>query len=190
MRRYLCHPLLAVLLIAVILHAPARARAASTPIPRPPVFITTAGQSSDMAIVKQAVDALGLKSNAAPAAICCDIKSSGTVIIAFRADEGGMKAAWLTARTEQRRTEDILGKMRACGLAVIGVYLGDQRELDPVTRRLLDAGMNGVHHFVATRGPGTDDYFSAAAQKHGFQLILIDGPSGLQDAIAGLFAAE
>jgi len=190
MRRYLPYPLLAVLLITVILHAPARARAASAPAPRPPVFITSAGQGDDMARVKQAVDALGFKSSAAPTAICCDIKSSGTVIIVFRADEDRMKAAWLTARTEQRRIEDILGKMRACGLAVIGVYLGDQCELDPVTRRLLDAGMNGFHYFIAARGASTDDYFNAAAQKHGFQLILIDGPSGLQDAIACLLAAE
>ena len=190
MRRYLPHPLLAVLLIAVILYAPARARAASTPAPRPPVFITSAGQGDDMARVKQAVDALGLKNSAAPTAICCDIKSSGTVIIVFRADEDRMKAAWLTARTEQRRIEDILGKMRACGLAIIGVYLGDQRELDHITRRLLDASMNGVHYFIATRGAGTDDYFSGAAQKHGFQLILIDGRSGLQNAIACSLAAE
>ena len=101
-----------------------------------------------------------------------------------------MKAAWLTARTEQRRIEDILGKMRACGLAIVGVYLGGQDEFDPITRRLLDASMNGVHYFIAIRGAGTDDYFSGAAQRHGFQLILIDGPSRLQDAIAGLFAAE
>ena len=190
MRRYLPYPLLAVLLITVILHAPARARAASAPAPRPPVFITSAGQGDDMARVKQAVDALGLKNSAAPTAICCDIKSSGTVIIVFRADEDRMKAAWLTARTEQRRIEDILGKMRACGLAIIGVYLGDQRELDPITRRLLDAGIKGVHYFVATRGAGTDDYFNAAAQKHGFELIPIDGPGELETAIAGLFTAE
>ena len=113
-------PFLAVMLIALTASAPALVRAKPAPAPRPPVFITTAGQSSDMAPVKQAVDALGLKSSAAPAAICCDIKSSGTVIIVFRADEDRMKAAWLTARTEQRRIEDILGKMRACGLAIIG----------------------------------------------------------------------
>ena len=183
-------PFLAVMLIALTASAPALVRAKPAPAPRPPVFITTAGQSSDMAPVKQAVDALGLKSSAAPAAICCDIKSSGTVIIVFRADEDRMKAAWLTARTEQRRIEDILGKMRACGLAIIGVYLGDQHELDPVTRRLLDAGMNGVHYFIAARGANTDDYFNAAAQKHGFQLILIDGPSQLQSAVAGLFTTE
>lgn len=190
MRPYLFRPLLAVLLIAVTLSASAQAHAASVPIPRAPIFITTAGQSSDMALVRQAADALGLKSSAAPTAICCDIKSSGTVMIVFRADEDGMKAARLTARTEQRRIEDILGKMRACGLAIIGIYLGDQRELDPVTRRLLDAGVKGVHYFIATRGAGTDDYFSAAAQNNGFQLILIDKPSRLQDAMADLFAAE
>ncbi len=190
MRRYPRHPLLTAMLIVAILSAPARARAASAPIPRPPVFVTTAGQSGDMAIVKQAVNGLGLKNSAAPAAICCDIKSSGTVVIVFRADEDGMKAAWLTARTEQRRIEDILGKMRACGLAIIGVYLGGQHELDPVTRRLLDAGMKGVHYFIAARGASTDDYFNAAAQRHGFELILMDGPSQLQSAIAGLFATE
>jgi len=178
------------MLIAVIAPAPARADSRSAPVPRPPVFITTAGQSSDIALVRHAVEALGLRSNAASAAICCDIKSSRTVIIVFRADEDGMKAAWLTARTEQRRIEDILGKMRASGLAIIGVYLGDQHELDPVTRRLLDAGMNGVHYFIAARGASTDDYFSTAAQKHGFELILIDGPGQLQNAIAGLFTAE
>jgi len=183
-------PFLAVMLIALTASAPALVRAKPAPAPRPPVFITTAGQSSDMAPVKQAVDALGLKSSAAPAAICCDIKSSGTVIIVFRADEDRMKAAWLTARTEQRRIEDILGKMRACGLAIIGVYLGGQHELDPVTRRLLDAGMKGVHYFIAARGASTDDYFNAAAQRHGFELILMDGPSQLQSAIAGLFATE
>ena len=80
--------------------------------------------------------------------------------------------------------------MRASGLAVIGVYLGGQHELDPVTRRLLDAGVNGVHYFIAARGANTDDYFNAAAQKHGFELILIDSLSQLQNAIAGLFTAE
>jgi hypothetical protein len=190
MRRCRFRPFLAVMLVAVIASAPARAYATSAPAPNPPVFITTAGQSSDMALVKQAVDALGLKSNAAPTAICCDIKSSCTVIIVFRADEGGMKAAWLTARTEQRRVEDILGKMRASGLAIIGVYLGGRDEMDPITRRLLDAGMSGVHYLIAARGASTDEYFGAAAQKHGFQLILIDSPGRLQDAIAGLFTAE
>ena len=190
MRPYLFHPLVAVLLIAATLLASAQAHAASVPIPKAPVFITTAGQSSDMALVKQAVDALGLKSSAAPTAICCDIKSSGTVVIVFRADEDGMKAARLTTRTEQRRIEDILGKMRACGLTIIGVYLEDQCELDPVTRRLLDAGIKGVHYFIATRGAGTDDYFNVAAQKHGFELILIDDLGELETAIAGLFAAE
>ena len=190
MHRCRFRPALAVMLIAVIGSAPARAYTRPAPALRPPVFITTAGQSADMAFVRQAVDALGIKSSAAPTAICCDIKSSGTVIIVFRADEDGMKAAWLTARTEQRRIEDIIGKMRASGLAVIGVYLGGQHELDPVTRRLLDAGVNGVHYFIAARGANTDDYFNAAAQKHGFELILIDSLSQLQNAIAGLFTAE
>lgn len=190
MRRHQVHPLFAVMLITAIMLAPAHAHAAPAPTPRPPVFITSAGQSSDMAIACQAVDALGLKKSAAPTAICCDIKSSGTVIIVFRADEDGMKAAWLTARTEQRRIEDILGKMRASGLAIIGVYLGGQAELDPITRRLLDAGMSGVHHFIAVRGAGTDAYFGTAAQKYGFQLVFIDSQSQLQDAIAGLFAAK
>ena len=190
MRRYLFHPFLAIAIIAATLSASARVHAASAPIPKAPIFITTAGQSGDMALAKQAVDALGLRSSAAPAAICCDIKSSSTVMIVFRADEDGMKAAWLTARTEQRRIEDILGKMRASGLAIIGIHLGGQAEMDPITRRLLDASMSGVHYFIATRGASTDDYFSAAAQKYGFRLILIDGPSRLQDAIAGLFAAQ
>ncbi len=190
MRRDRFRPVLAVLLIAVIASAPARAHAASAPIPKPPVFITTAGQSSDMALVEQAVDALGLKNNAAPTAICCDIKSSGTVIVVFRADEDGMKAAWLTARTEQRRIEDILGKMRACGLAIIGIHLEGQNEPDPITWHLLDASMNGVHYFIAARGASTDEYFSAAAQKHGFRLILIDDPGQLRGAIASLFTTE
>ncbi len=188
MRRYPLWTVLALLLLAAV--APAPLGAAAPPAPRVPVFITSAGQSSDYVIVKQAVDALGLKSAAAPVAICCDIKSSRTVIIVFGADEKGMMAARLTARTEQRRVEDILGKMRACGLAIIGVYIGGPSESDPVTQRLLDASLNGVHYFIATRSASTDEYFAAAAQKHGFQLTLIDNVGQLQAAISSLFNAK
>lgn len=188
MRRCPVVTFLVMLILAGIMRTPLCA--AAPPAPKAPVFVTSAGQGNDYVIVKQAVSALGLKYTAAPLAICCDIKSSRTVIIAFGADEDGMKKTGLTARTEQRRIEDILGKMRMCGLAIVGVYIGGPDGPDPVTQRLLDASLGGVHYFIATRGTGTDQYLAAASVKHGFQLTLIDHVSQLQAAIAGLFNSE
>jgi hypothetical protein len=157
MKRFL---LTAALLAAAA--AMAQAYNLKAPFAEKPIFLTSAGQSADIEMVKALIGRVNLPYTMNAKAKAADLAASGakTVLLAIGGSSKGLGAAGVSTDAELERIQAIIQEAQKRNLKVIGVHIGGQTRRGELSDKFTKAVVPFCDYVVIVADGNKDGLFS------------------------------
>ncbi len=120
--------MLAALVLGLAMSASAQAYNLKSPIAGKPVFLTSAGQSADIEMVKVLLDRskIPYKTDGQAKGGALKAALSKSLLIAIGGSSKGLGAAGISTEAELARVKEVIAEARKLGLKIIGVHVGGE----------------------------------------------------------------
>jgi hypothetical protein len=131
------------------------------PIAEKPAFLTSAGQSADIDLVKVLLERAGIPHKAEAQAKANDLAASGakTLILVVGGSTKGLGAAGVSADAELERTRTIIAEARKLGMNIIGLHVGGKSRRGELSDKFIQAAVPSCNYVIVVAEGDEDGYF-------------------------------
>ncbi|HNV03827.1 MAG TPA: DUF6305 family protein [Vicinamibacterales bacterium] len=153
-----------------------------------PGLITSAGQSSDVAIIKVMLNTqlkLGLEYK--PIAQPSDLAGMKALVVSVGASTKGLGAAGLDMPREIARTTALLKAAKSEGLRVLVLHTGGEARRGKTSNDLIQAVLPLADHVVVVAAGNKDKLFTTLGEKHGVPVTEVAKLADAGGAVRALF---
>lgn len=154
---------------------------------KPPVLITSLGQSTDALMAKVLMSKNNIEFTYNTLAQPEELTDIKTVIVAVGASSKGLGAAGIDFDSEVNRTKKLIAKMKEKDISVILVHLGGKSRRGPSSDILLDMVIPEADYMIVTRDGNSDGFFDEKAKEFGITLKIIDAISDAGECFKEVF---
>jgi hypothetical protein len=175
--------------IGAALGAAAQPYNLKSPIADKPAFLTSAGQSADIEMVKVLLDRSKMPYKADSQAKAGAIKAAGSksLVVAIGGSSKGLGAAGISPDLELARAKDLVAEARKLGLKVIGVHVGGEGRRGELSDKFI-LGMVPLCDYVIVVSEGNQDgLFTKLCAQAKIPLDSVDKISKVMDPLAKAF---
>ncbi|MBC7363952.1 MAG: hypothetical protein H5U07_05335 [Candidatus Aminicenantes bacterium] len=177
------------------------AEAQNQPSAKPPVLLTSCGQSPGPALIKVMLQKLGVDFELIPLATAADLQKKketgqpfGSVIIVMGASLKGMGAAGISIDDEIKRVNALIQEARNQGLTIIGAHVeGMKRRAqgaaagDTTDEQSIDAVAPKANILLINKEGNADGRFTQIARSHNIPLIEVEKNLDLITTLSQIF---
>lgn len=171
---------------------------------KPPVLLTSCGQSPGPAIIKVVLQKIGIPFELIPLATTADLQKKketgqpyGTVIIVMGASLKGMGAAGISIDDEIRRINALIQEARKQGMTIIGAHIeGMKRRAqgasagDTTDEQSIDAVAPQSNLLLINKEGNSDGRFTQIARSKNIPLVEVEKNMDLTSELSKIFGIE
>lgn len=158
-----------------LLFSPRVALSNEVPPIKPPIIVTTCGQSPGAVMVKMSLmqaEIVPVESNNTIIASELKEKEYNTLIVTTGTSGKGMGAAGTNVNKEIARCKEVIAEAKKTGMLVITAHVeGMARRTDDADQRSIDEIMPLGDVMLVVADSNSDSYFSRLAEEHNIPLI-------------------
>ncbi len=170
-------------LVSVVASASASAQVFETP-----GLITSAGQSSDVAIVKVMLNTqLKLGLDYKPLAQPADLAGMKTLVVSVGASTKGLGAAGLDMDKEIARTTALLKAAKAAGIKVLVMHTGGEARRGKTSNDLIRVVMPQADYVVVVAAGNKDKLFTTLGAKQSVPVMEVAKVAEAGNAVRAVF---
>jgi hypothetical protein len=166
------------------------AAAQDKPRPRPPVLVTSLGQSLDAFQVQLAVRRAGIKFKYDPRAEADQLDDIKTLFLAVGASLKGFGDAGITIKDELARAGHLLDAAKSRGIAIVVLHVGGEERRDALSNQLIELAAPRAHRLIIRDDSDADGLFTKIANENKIPLAVIDNVTSLKQPLQELFAGS
>ena len=159
---------------ALALSISAAAAFAQEPVQLPePLFITSAGQSADAALVEVVLRRGGTTAELGELVTQEALAESapGTLIVVMGGSQKGLGAAGINTDEELARVNSLLDWAEANDVVLVGVHVGGEGRRGPLSESFISGTAPRMDLLIVTAEGNTDGYFTGVAEEGGIEFI-------------------
>lgn len=156
-----------------------------------PGFITSAGQTSDAAIVKVLANTrlklgFGYDIAAKPQAIA----GAKTLVLVLGASNKGLGAAGLSLEQEMDRVKAVIAEAKKDGVKIISMHTGGTARRGESSNKLIELCVSVSSVAIVVKGGNEDGFFNELCQKSSAALIEVPSIAEAGNALKSLMAQK
>lgn len=144
--------------------------ALGSPIAEPPVFLTSAGQSADVQMVKVLLDRGKIEYIINPVGNPEDIKDVKTLILAVGGSSKGLGAAGIDADEELKRVNSIISKAKELKLKIISMHIGGEARRGELSDKFISACVPASNYVIVVEEGNKDNLFTKLTDAGGIPM--------------------
>ena len=153
-----------------------------------PALLTSAGQSSDIAVVKALLNTkLKLGVEVKPLAQVEDLAGVKTLIVVVGASTKGLGAAGLDIDKEIARTKTLLKAAKEKGIQVLALHTGGEARRGKTSNDLIEIVVPQSQQVVIVASGNKDKIFTNLASKTGISLTEVASLAAAGDSVKAAF---
>jgi len=178
-----------VLAVCIVLGAGAQAYNLKAPIANKPAFLTSAGQSADIEMVKVLLDRAKLEYKADALAKSGALKAAGTktLLIAIGGSSKGLGAAGVSLEAELARVKDVIAEAKKLGIKIIGIHVGGEARRGELSDGFIEAIVPLCDYVIVVSEGNKDGLFTKLCAQAKIPLDSVDKISKVSDPLAKAF---
>ncbi|MCX6549917.1 MAG: DUF6305 family protein [Acidobacteria bacterium] len=153
-----------------------------------PGLITSAGQSSDIAIVKVMLNTqlkLGLEYK--PLALPPDLAGMKTLVVVAGASTKGLGAAGLDITKEAERTTALMKAAKAAGIKVLVMHTGGEGRRGKTSNDIIELVVPDADYVVVVAAGNKDKFFNTLAAKRSVPVVEVEKMAEAGAAVKAVF---
>lgn len=162
-------------------------RALPRPIGSEPLLITSAGQSTDIYVIKDIANKLMIDNYFIPMATKEQIRDVQSVILVIGYSDVGIRLNDLNFEKEKERIELLVEGIREKELKLITVYLRGSRMLTEENKQLLEIAVNYSDYLIVAENHNNYDYYNELAKKTGVPVTIVNNVNEVSEPIVSVF---
>ena len=168
-------PALAALGIALVAISAAFAPSQSAaPVFDPPVLLTSAGQSADVALAATLARRAEIPADQVKAATGKDLAGHKTLVLVLGASMKGLGAAGLDTAKEKDRVRALLADAKRQGVPVLCLHLGGEQRRGELTDELIREFLPSAKMAVVVASGDKDGLFARICREKGIVLRIVE----------------
>jgi hypothetical protein len=173
----------------VALGAGAQTYNLKSPIASKPAFLTSAGQSADIEMVKVLLDRAKIEYKADALAKSGALKAAGakTLLVAIGGSSKGLGAAGVSQDVELARVKDLVAEAKKLGLKVIGVHVGGEARRGELSDGFIEAIVPLCDYVIVVAEGNKDGLFTKLCGQAKITLDSVDKISKVGDPLLKAF---
>jgi hypothetical protein len=153
-----------------------------------PALLTSAGQSSDIAVVKALLNTkLKLGVEVKPLAQVEDLAGAKTLIVVVGASTKGLGAAGLDIDKETSRTKALLKAAKEKGIQILALHTGGEARRGKTSNDLIEIVVPQSQQVVVVASGNKDKIFTNLASKAGIPLAEVESLAAAGEAVKAAF---
>lgn len=159
------------------------------PIAAKPAFLTSAGQSADLEMVKVLLDRSKIPYKADTQAKAGALKAAGakSLVVAIGGSSKGLGAAGISPDAELTRIKDVIAEARKLGLKVIGIHVGGEARRGELSDRFIAEVVPLCDYVIVVTEGNKDGLFTKLCALAKIPLDGVDKISKAMDPLARAF---
>jgi hypothetical protein len=166
---------LAVALVTMVAAADAFVPAQSAaPIFDPPVLLTSAGQSADVALAATLARRAGIPADQVKAATGKDLAGHKTLVLVLGASMKGLGAAGVDTTKEKDRVRGLLADAKRQGVPVLCLHLGGEQRRGELTDEMIGEFLPAARMAVVVASGDKDGLFTRICREKGIALKVVE----------------
>ena len=160
-----------------------------SPIAAKPAFLTSAGQSADIEMVKVLLDRVKIEYKADALAKSGALKAAGskTLLIAIGGSSKGLGAAGVSQDVELARVKDLVAEAKKLGLKIIGVHVGGEGRRGELSDGFIEAIVPLCDYVIVVAEGNKDGLFTKLCTQAKIILDTVDKISKVGDPLLKAF---
>lgn len=156
---------------------------------RPPILVTSAGQSADPSVLGALLRRLGMEAEVEALAQQDQLAGVNTVLMALGGSQKALGAAGISVDEEMERIDALFAAAEAAELTVIGLHIGGEARRGALSERFIEAAAPRVDFLIVTEDGNQDGYFTTLAEEIGIGIIVAESVSAVGAELRNMFAA-
>jgi hypothetical protein len=153
-----------------------------------PAIIASAGQSSDIVIVKALLNTqLKMDFTVKPLAQPADLAGMKTLVLVVGASAKGLGAAGLDMTKEIARTRALLAAAHEQKIPVLVMHTGGESRRGKTSNDLIDVVVPEADHVIVVAGGNKDKVFNTLAAKRQTPVVEVEKLAAAGDAVKAAF---
>ena len=156
-----------------------------------PGFITSAGQTSDAAIVKVLANTrlkLGLDYDIA--AKTQAIENAKTLVLVLGVSNKGLGAAGLSLEQEIERVKNIVAEAIKNNTRIISIHTGGTARRGEASNQVIELCVPVSNVVIVVEGGNNDGFFTSLCEKNNVPLVQVPSIAEAGNVLMSLFAAQ
>lgn len=162
-------------------------RALPRPIGGEPLMITSAGQSTDIYIVKDIANKLMIDNYFMPLATAEQVNDVKSAVIVIGYSEVGIRLNDLDFQQEKKRVLGLINEIKQRDIALITVYLRGSRMLASENKELLELVIKYSDYLIVTEENGNNMYFEELAASADIPITIVDDVNEVSEPFVSVF---
>jgi hypothetical protein len=181
--------LAAFLLLGAALSAGAQSYNLKSPIAGKPAFLSSAGQSADIEMIKVLLDRAKIAYKAGAQAKAAELKASGSksLLIAIGGSSKGLGAAGVSADAELARIKEVVAEAKKEGLKVIGLHVGGEARRGELSDRFIEEVVPLCDYVIVVAEGNKDGLFAKLCSKASIPLDSVEKIAKVMDPLSKAF---
>lgn len=153
-----------------------------------PALVTSAGQSSDVEVVKALLNVrLKLDFAVNPLAQPADLTGIKTLVIVVGSSTKGLGAAGLDMPKETARIDALVAAARARKIAILVLHTGGEARRGPTSNDLIKVVVPAADHIIVVAGGNKDKVFNTLAGPRQTPVVEVERLVGVGEAVKSAF---
>lgn len=168
-------PALTALGVALVTMAAALAPAQSTaPVFNPPVLLTSAGQSADVALAATLARRAEIPADQIKMATGKDLAGHKTLVLVLGASMKGLGAAGVDTAKEKDRVRGLLAEAKSQGVPILCLHLGGEQRRGELTDEMIREFLPSAKMAVVVASGDKDGLFARICREKGIILKVVE----------------
>lgn len=162
-------------------------RALPRPIGSEPLMITSAGQSTDIYVVKDIANKLMIDNYFMPLATFEEIGDVNSAVIVIGYSEIGIRLNDLAFEEEKKRVENLVQEIKKRNISLVTVYLRGSQMLSTENKDLLNLVIDYTDYLIVTEENGDNSYFEELSSKVKIPITIVDNVNEVSEPFVSVF---
>lgn len=162
-------------------------RALLRPIGDEPLLITSAGQSTDIYVMKDIANKLMIDNYFIPMATEDQIDEIKSVVIVVGYSEIGIRLNDIDLEKEKRRVKSLLEAVDTRSLSIITIYLRGSQMLNEANQQLLKITTEYSDYLIVAEDSNNAGYFIELAENKGIPVTIVNNVNEISEPFVSVF---
>lgn len=162
-------------------------RALPRPIGGEPLMITSAGQSTDIYIIKDIANKLMIDNYFMPIASASEVNDVESAVIVIGYSEVGIRLNDLDFAKEQERVVNLVKEIKAKDISLVTVYLRGSKMLSTENKELLKLVIDYTDYLIVTEEDGDHSFFENLADQANIPITIVDNLNEVSEPFVSVF---
>ena len=162
-------------------------RALPRPIGNEPLMITSAGQSTDIYVVKDIANKLMIDNYFMPLARPEQINDVKSVVIVIGYSEVGIRLNDMNFEEEINRVAALVKDVKDKNISLVTIYLRGSGMLSSENKELLNLVIDYTDYLIVTEENGDNTYFDQLAARAGIPITIVDDVNEVSEPFVSVF---